>query len=382
MTEADHLDFAHIGPGTLAGRFMRRFWQPIFRAADLDAGKPVRVQVLNEFFTLYRGAGGAPHLLVDRCPHRQTALSLGWVEGDALRCFYHGWLFDGAGQCVQQPAERASFAAKVCVPSYPVEEYLGLIFAYLGEGAAPEFPRFPELEEADGVRIVNLHPVPCNYFQRIENDLDEVHVHFVHRVSTSSYGFDELPDIIVDETDYGILRTGVRRGGGANVASRSAHWMMPNVHFVDLPPTPDNPDWTVHLAWRVPVTDESMTTYTVSLRRAAAGDGREQARKPIDPDPLTLSEEILAGRMRVQDIDPAYRGLFIVQDNVALAGQGRITDRSKDWLGQSDKGVILLRKLWARELKALADGKPLKQWRRPREKLHLLVDSPKAVEAL
>jgi 5,5'-dehydrodivanillate O-demethylase oxygenase subunit len=132
----------------------------------------------------------------------------------------------------------------------------------------------------------------------------------------------------------------------------------------------------------VPVTDESMTTYTVSLRRAVAGDGREQARKPIDPDPLFLSEEILAGRMRVQDIDPAYRGLFIVQDNVALAGQGRITDRSKDWLGQSDRGIILLRKLWSRELKALAEGTPLKQWRRPKERLWLLVDAPKAVGAL
>src|SRR5579859_998959 len=141
MSEPGHLDFAHIGPGTLAGRFMRRFWQPIWRAADLLPGKPVRVQILGEFFTLYRGASGIAHLLADRCPHRQTALSLGWVEGDALRCFYHGWLFDGAGQCLQQPAERAAFAGKVCVTSYPVEEYLGFVFAYFGGGDAPEFPR-------------------------------------------------------------------------------------------------------------------------------------------------------------------------------------------------------------------------------------------------
>ena len=58
----------------------------------------------------------------------------------------------------------------------------------------------------------------------------------------------------------------------------------------------------------------------------------------IDPDPAKLTEEVLAGRIRIQDIDPKYPGLFVVQDNVALAGQGRIVDRSKDWLGQSDQG--------------------------------------------
>ena len=381
MDRQDSSDFAHVGPGTLAGRFLRRFWQPLWCAQDLAPGKPVRVQVLGEFFTLYRGESGAPHLLTDRCAHRQTALSLGWVEGDALRCFYHGWLFDGAGDCLEQPAEKAAFAGKVCVRSYPVEEYLGLIFAYLGEGAPPELPRFPELEEADGIRVVNRHAVPCNYFQRIENDLDETHVHFVHRVSTSAYGLDEIPEIAVHETDYGILRQGSRRGGGAN-ATRTAHWMMPNVHFVDLPPSPDNQDWSVHLAWRVPVDDESMTTFTVTLRRADPDAPRQMARQKIDPDPLFLTEEVLAGRLRVQDIDPSYRGLFIVQDNVALAGQGRITDRSKDWLGHSDRGIILLRKLWARELQALADGGKLKDWRRPKERLGLLVDAPKSIAAL
>jgi hypothetical protein len=74
-------DFAHIGPSTLAGRFLRRFWQPIFVASDLIKGRPVRVEALGEFFTLYRGESGQVHLVQDRCPHRQTSLSLGWVVG-------------------------------------------------------------------------------------------------------------------------------------------------------------------------------------------------------------------------------------------------------------------------------------------------------------
>jgi 5,5'-dehydrodivanillate O-demethylase oxygenase subunit len=321
MKPSKYSDFAHTGPGTLAGRFIRHFWQPVYVGADLKIGHPVRIQILNEYFTLYRGESGTPYVLEDRCPHRQTSLALGSVEGDCIRCFYHGWKFDGHGQCTEQPAEKASFAAKVKARAYPTREYVGLIFAYLGEGEAPVFPRFPELDDVEGVLVANRHPVPCNYFQRIENDLDETHVHFVHRVSTDSYGLDELPDIDCTETDYGILRVGARQGGGAN-QTRTAHWMMPNVHFLDLPPSPSHPHWTVYLAYRVPVDDENMVTLSVAIR--PKGSNTSGRRETIEPDPAKLTEDVLAGRIRIQEIDPKYPGLFVVQDNVALAGQGRI----------------------------------------------------------
>jgi 5,5'-dehydrodivanillate O-demethylase len=377
MKAKEFNDFAHTGPGTLAGRFMRRFWQPVFIAAELKPGRPVRIQTLGEFFTLYRGESGAVFMLEDRCPHRQTALSLGWVEGDKLRCFYHGWMYEGDGQCVEQPCERASFAAKVKAAAYPAREYLGMIFAYLGEGEPPELPRFPELEDADGTLQCNRQVVPCNYFQRVENDLDEAHVHFVHRVSTDSYGLSELPEIVVEEAEYGITRIGERDGGGSN-ATRTAHWMMPNALLTDLPPSPDCPDWTVFLAYRVPIDDESMMTFAINARRADPTGARQIIRKPIEPHPLQVTADILAGKLRVQDLDPTYRGLFVVQDNVALAGQGLIVDRSRDRLGQSDRGVILLRKLWAREMRKLAEGEPLTVWRRPTEKLPLIVEQPQA----
>ena len=381
MTD-DPADFAHTGPDTLAGRYLRRFWHPIYRAADLEPGRPVRVQVLNEYFTLYRGESGRAHLLVDRCPHRQTSLVHGWVEGDRIRCFYHGWAFDGAGQCVEQPAEKASFAAKVKVCSYPVEEYMGLVFAWLGEGEPPSLPRYPELEEADGDIAVNRHPVPCNYFQRVENDLDETHVHFVHRVSTKSYGLDEMPEIVVTETDYGIRREGRRSGDRTNI-SRIGHFMWPNISLVDLPPSPGHDYWTVQIAWRVPRDDESMITYSLRLMRPGA-ERRERrfvASRESEPTALQISEDILAGRLRVQDVDPNYSGLFVVEDNVALAAQGRITDRARDWLGQSDKGIILLRRIWQRELTALQEGRPLKTWKRPRERMGLAVSEVTALDA-
>ena len=383
MSTSPYQDFAHVGPGTLAGRYLRRFWHPVARSADLAAGRPVRIQALGEYFTLYRGESGAAHLLVNRCPHRQTSLVHGWVEGDRIRCFYHGWLFEGGGQCIEQPAEKASFAAKVKVAAYPLEEYMGLVFAYLGDGAPPPFPRYPEIEEAEANVAVNRHPVPCNYFQRIENDLDETHVHFVHRVSTKSYGLDEMPEIVVAETDYGIRREGRRTGGGVNI-SRTAHIVFPNINLVDLPPSPDYPYWTVQVAWRVPQDDENMVTYSLRLLRPEPGGSGERRLRPSrEPDPpaLNLSLDILAGKLRIQDVDPNYSGLFVVEDNVALAGQGRITDRSKDWLGQSDRGIILLRRIWERELKALADGGPLKEWRRPQGRMGLAVSEITEMEA-
>jgi 5,5'-dehydrodivanillate O-demethylase len=228
---------------------------------------------------------------------------------------------------------------------------------------------------------VTRHVVPCSYFQRIENDLDETHVHFVHKVSTGAVGLDELPEIEVEESAYGIFRRGARQGGKAN-ATRFGHYLMPNTLLVDLPPSPDNPYWTLHLAWRVPVRDDRMASYIVSLRKGEQGDGRIRTGRAITPDPLDVTEDILAGKLRVQDLSPDYRGIFQVQDNVALAGQGRITDRSKDWLGVSDKGIILLRRLWQRELTALAEGKPIKDWKRPKERLPLLVDGVTEVAAL
>ncbi len=125
-------ELACTGPGTLAGRYLRRFWQPVYHAFDLPPGHAKPVRIMSEDFTLYRGEGGAPHLVAFRCAHRGTQLSTGWVEGDCIRCFYHGWKYDQTGQCVEMPAEDPSFPPKVKIASYPTREYLGLLWAYLG----------------------------------------------------------------------------------------------------------------------------------------------------------------------------------------------------------------------------------------------------------
>jgi 5,5'-dehydrodivanillate O-demethylase len=77
-----------------------------------------------------------------------------------------------------------------------------------------------------------------------------------------------------------------------------------------------------------------------------------------------VAEAVLAGRLRIQDVEPRP-DLVQIQDYVAQCGQGVSADRAHERLGRSDVGVILLRQIWARELRALAEGRPLKEWTRP-----------------
>ncbi|MCH8199898.1 MAG: Rieske 2Fe-2S domain-containing protein, partial [Chloroflexi bacterium] len=66
----DGSDFVHTGPGTLAGRYMRMFWQPVYRSEDLAPGRAKPIRIMSENLTLYRGEVGAPHAVAFRCAHR------------------------------------------------------------------------------------------------------------------------------------------------------------------------------------------------------------------------------------------------------------------------------------------------------------------------
>src|SRR5712692_4079309 len=386
-SRADYTDFEHVGPGTLAGRYLRRFWQPLCRAEDLAPGRAKPVRLLGEDFTLFRGEAGTPHVVANRCAHRGTQLSTGWVEGDCVRCFYHGWKYDGAGQCVEQPAEDASFASKVRIASYPTEEYLGLIFVCLGDAERddagafrpPPLPRFPELEdESQGVREVYTYTWPCNYFQALEND--PFHGDWVHRESYLASGRTGTPQAVSEETSYGYV-THVRRLTATKWPEAHMHFHMPNAsHATRTAPELGKEAWREALAWRVAVDDEHFATFGVNMTHVA-GEAREkyvarqQARQEriaaLTPVPV-LGEAVLRGEVRIEDL-PEGRAdsgwLFNIQDYVSQVGQGTIVDRAHERLGRTDGSVIMLRKLWARELRALAEGRPLKQWARPVEAL-------------
>ena len=362
------MDFVRTGPGTVAGRYLRRFWQPVYVSENLKAGQAVPIQIMSEKFTLYRGAGGIAHVVDFRCAHRGTQLSVGWVEQDCIRCFYHGWKYDGTGQCVEQPAEDAAFAQKVKIRSWPVHEYLGLIFAFLGDGAAPQFPAYPELEE-EGVLDVSTYSRNCNYFSTLENGVDQVHVPFTHAKSAfTTFGLNwDIPKITAEETDYGVAMYGTRKNGVARIN----HYIMPNILYIKGSPDDAKSGWREAFAWRVPIDDVSHHSFNIGLVHvtgAAAEKFRERQRQQQAAiakltSTRAMADAVLAGKISVHDIEERP-DIVNIQDNVAQEGQGAIADREHEQLGRSDAAVILVRKIWQRELSALKEGKSLKQWRR------------------
>jgi 5,5'-dehydrodivanillate O-demethylase len=384
----DYTDFAHTGPGTLAGRYMRLFWQPIALARDLQPGRAVPVRVMSEDFTLYRGEGGTPHLVDFRCAHRGTQLSTGWVEGDCIRCFYHGWKYDETGQCVEQPAEDDSFARKVRINSYPVQEYLGLIFAYLGDGSRadgelpPKLPRYPDFED-EGVLTPSTYVRDCNWFQNLENVVDEVHVAFTHRVSGfGNHGLYVVPEVSAEVSEWGVTMYARRPGSDADGEQvRVTQLGMPNIANVAGSPTTDEGGWEDFIAWRVPIDDtvhRSFNVHMAHVKGEAAERYRQEAAKrragrPKDPY-YPLARQVMRGELAWEDVEqrPDIVG---IQDYVSQVGQGIIADRESEHLGKSDVGIITLRRLWSRELRALAEGQPLTQWVRPKH----LTPAPGAV---
>src|SRR5439155_7142378 len=349
-----------------AGRYLRMSWQPVAHARDLKPGRALPVKILSEDFTLYRGESGAVHALAFRCARGGTQLSTGWLEGENLRCFYHGWMYDGSGQCVEQPAEPEPFCQRIKIRSYPVAEYLGMIFAYLGEGDPPAMWSFPEFEGPGKLRL-RSQVWPCNYFQRVENSLDHVHGAFVHRERTNDYGLGEVPKVLGYETEYGIKEIGIRTGH-----IRMQHFHMPNINYRppwaapsgdDLPDTAPDPEAgaAANLVWRVPVDDTSVASYLLDHLRPEDAERDADQRQSRQPDYkgfkdlYDAAEAVLRGEVAIEDLR-GMTNMTNVEDYVSQVGQGPIADRGDERLGRSDVLVILLRKLWERELRALAEG--------------------------
>ncbi len=361
-------DCLHTGPGTLAGQYLRRFWQPVFHGVDLAPGRTSPLRVFGQDYCLFRSEAGTAYLLDPRCPHRLTLLSAGWVEGEALRCFYHGWKFNGAdGACLEQPPEEDSFCHKVQLRRYPVREYLGLIFAYLGEGEPPPFPLYPEFERFEGLLEIDSYLRECNYFQNLENALDMSHVGFVHGDNRAAFnGIGLGRRLAAEESAWGVTYSFTRADG----AKRVQQFGMPNIFYMNALPTDPDIGWQESLFWWVPVDD--LRHIQFSLHRVpATGEARARIharrtrrRTEMDQAHQDMAEEVLAGRLRIAEVDGSRCDMVRLQDDVAQLGQGRIADRSGERLGRGDVGVIAIRKLWTRELTALRDGRETLHWQR------------------
>src|SRR5215469_12994254 len=138
LSKADNELLTRVGPGTPMGELFRRFWLPILVESELPepACAPIRVRLLGEDLVAFRDSDGQIGFLAENCPHRGASLFFGRNEElyPGLRCVYHGWKFDTAGNCLDMPNEPAEsdFKHKVKATAYPAVERGGAIWIYMG----------------------------------------------------------------------------------------------------------------------------------------------------------------------------------------------------------------------------------------------------------
>jgi 5,5'-dehydrodivanillate O-demethylase oxygenase subunit len=257
----------------------------------------------------------------------------------------------------------------VAVRSYPARDYLGIIFAWLGEGDPTEFPRHPEFERFDGMIEVDSYLRECNYFQNLENALDMSHVWFVHADNRASFsGIGHGGRLEAEESRWGVSYSFVRADG----ARRTQQFGMPNLYYMTALPNDPEIGFQESLFWWVPIDDRRHMQFSLHRVPATGEAGRRiRARRQLRRGEIDLAhqrvcDDVLRGRVRLADIDKSRVDLVRLQDDIAQLGQGRTADRTSERLGRADVGVIAIRKIWARELGALAAGRPHKSWQRDR----------------
>lgn len=186
-------------------------WMPVTNACDVGSERPSGVTLLDTPVVLWRSADGIVHAARDQCPHRGAALSLGQLDSatDTLRCAYHGWVYDGTGRCVCQPATPTRTPpANARLDMFATCERYGVVFVALGRAPTDPPEYFPEWD-APGVR--HYHDVPTLVHacgpRIVENFLDMAHFPFVHPGVLGAEERPEVRDYTVNESLDGIELT-------------------------------------------------------------------------------------------------------------------------------------------------------------------------------
>ena len=351
LTREENELLTQVGRGTPCGELLRRYWHPVAAAAELTDEKPIRaVKILGEELVVYRDKTGRYGLVGEHCPHRLASLAFGRVDEEGIRCPYHGWKFDGAGKCLEQPAEppEGKFKERIKHVAYPVEYLGGLIYAYLGPAPAPLLPRWDVLVWEHGRRwIVKESIIECNWLQPMENSVDPSHLYWLHgdteRFVPSVKTYAEKYEFT--RFEYGIRkrRTTLPQATGGDAAVDDHPLLFPTV-LRHVAPFNEGSGHRHNLQIRVPVDDFHTQVFRVNFLPM------ECERSPADaPVPLRFVNLKTGPREYKLNMIPA-------QDSMAWETQGSRTDRTQEHLGVGDEGIIALRKLLREQIERVQRG--------------------------
>ncbi|MEQ8344748.1 MAG: aromatic ring-hydroxylating dioxygenase subunit alpha [Sneathiellaceae bacterium] len=162
--------------------FLRNCWYVAAWDHELIDGRKLARTILETRILLFRGDSGRVVALDDRCCHRGARLSLGRVEGDCVRCMYHGLKFDPDGACIQIPGQE-TVPPGLGVRSYPVAERYGLVWLWMGEPALADPAKIvdlPFMEDPAWKGIPAYMHYDASYLLIVDNLSDFAHLAFVH----------------------------------------------------------------------------------------------------------------------------------------------------------------------------------------------------------
>jgi 5,5'-dehydrodivanillate O-demethylase len=347
ITQEQNERLTQTGPDTPGGRMLRMYWHAIGTFQDLEKD-PVRpVRLLSEDLVLYKDEAGKIGLIAERCAHRGISLAYGIPQENGLRCAYHGWTYNQQGQVVDMPFEPACLPLKI--KAYPVQEMGGLIWAYLGPDPAPLLPRFEAYARDDINRGVRVTPLPCNWVQCMDNSMDPVHFEHLHGHYGNYYNrkHDKPQSMLTPphrKIDFDIFEYGVyKRRLVEGQAEDADDWttghpiLFPNTLVVV------GGAWGGSYQIRTPVDDTHTLHFLYQFRYMKDGEQKE---------PFAVRHE----PVRYDELGLAIGDAVIPQDEMAWIGQGPISDRTKEHLVTSDRGVALFHELILQNIAKVEHG--------------------------
>lgn len=378
-------ELTRTGPGTLAGALLRRYWQPAALVEELPGNRPLaHVTLLGERLVLFRDESGNLGLIGRHCPHRGADLVYGRLEDGGLRCPFHGWLFDRAGQCLEQPAEPpgSTMHERVRARSYPVVEKNGIVFAYMGPGDPPPFPAFDCFAAPDTHVFAFKGLWECNWLQALEVGIDPAHASYLHRFLADddpSRGYGQQfrdaagksgipmtqllreyprPELSVEKTSYGMRLTALR-----HMRDGKTHVRVTNQIFPQAIAIPMSNEMTI-TQWHVPVDDKHCYWYSMFTSFGKPVDKalmREQRLREHDLPEYRPKKN----RSNNYGYDPGeqagltYTGMGLdinVHDQWAVESMGAIQDRTQEHLATSDIGISAYRRMLREAIDAVRGG--------------------------
>jgi phenylpropionate dioxygenase-like ring-hydroxylating dioxygenase large terminal subunit len=355
----ENLELTHVTLGTPMGELLRRYWQPVCLSSDIDE-LPKHTKILGEELVAFRDKRGRVGVLDAHCAHRGTSLEYGRIEENGIRCCYHGWLYAPDGTCLEQPGEPPESTQKnrIAQPSYPAQEFGGLVFAYMGPpDKQPLFPRFDILEREGwklfGYRNMSRGAVAdCSWLQIQENAMDPIHTAFLHSTISTRHFTDiyaTLPQLEFKETPYGMKYVRTAKLPSGRIFERVQEVFTPNMRSIADNLTPDRPhsERSTLIGWWVPVDN----THTLGFHI--------EAYDPNDQEKVTTFSRAKEGR--TAGTQEKHRDYADTQrnpdDKEAQSSQRPIAVHALEHLGTTDRGVVMFRRLLRRALGDVKAGR-------------------------